>query len=58
MHGSGSVTDNVLTVDGPVDAAMRFLEHRYHRYPVLDENRLVGQISRRDVMRALGDAWQ
>jgi CBS domain-containing protein len=44
--------------DSIVDAARRFLDKRYHRYPVLDNNRLVGQISRRDVLRALGDAWQ
>ncbi len=43
--------------DSIVDAARRFLDKRYHRYPVLDNNRLVGQISRRDVLRALGDAW-
>jgi CBS domain-containing protein len=44
--------------DSIVDAAQRFLDKRYHRYPVLDNNTLVGQISRRDVMRALEDAWQ
>jgi CBS domain-containing protein len=61
----GTVADFMSTdveVMGPddsiVDAARRFLEYRYHRYPVLENNRLVGQISRRDVMRALGDAWQ
>ncbi len=41
-----------------VNAANRFLNKRYHRYPVMDDNRLVGQISRADVIRALGDAWQ
>lgn len=44
--------------DSIVDAAKRFLEKRYHRYPVMDNNRLVGQISRTDVLRALGDVWQ
>jgi CBS domain-containing protein len=44
--------------DSITDAARHFLDKRYHRYPVLDNNRLVGQISRRDVLRALGDAWQ
>ena len=41
-----------------VNAAKRFSNKRYHRYPVMDNNRLVGQISRADVIRALGDAWQ
>ena len=41
-----------------VNAANRFLNKRYHRYPVMHDNRLVGQISRADVIRALGDAWE
>lgn len=44
--------------DNLVDAARRFFEERYLRYPVLDNGRLVGQISRSDVMRALGDVWK
>ena len=44
--------------DSIVEAAERFLKKRYHRYPVMDNNRLVGQISRADVMRALGDFWK
>ena len=44
--------------DTIVNAAKRFIDNRYHRYPVMDDNRLVGQISRADVIRALGDAWQ
>jgi CBS domain-containing protein len=31
-----------------------FINGRFHRYPVLDNGRLVGVISRRDVMRAMG----
>jgi len=34
--------------------AQMFLDSPYRRYPVFDDNRLVGQISRRDVLRALG----
>jgi CBS domain-containing protein len=55
------MSTEVLTMspdESIADAAKRFLEQRYHRYPVLDNNKLVGQISRRDVMRALGEAWQ
>ena len=31
-----------------------FINNRLHRYPVVDNGRLVGIISRRDVMRAMG----
>ena len=44
--------------DSIVEAAKRFLNMRYHRYPVMDDHRLVGQISRGDVIRALGDFWR
>ncbi len=36
-----------------VDVARMFLQDGYRRYPVMQDNRLVGQISRRDVLRAL-----
>ncbi|MDH3620440.1 MAG: CBS domain-containing protein [Gammaproteobacteria bacterium] len=36
-----------------VDLAQVFIDERYRRFPVTDRNRLVGQISRRDVLRAL-----
>ena len=38
-----------------VDVAKMFMTGQYRRYPVIKDNRLVGQISRRDVLRALGE---
>ncbi len=38
-----------------VDLAQRFLDSGYRRFPVVRNNRLVGQVSRRDVLRALGE---
>ena len=48
----------VETVDANmniVDLAERFVDSRYRRFPVVKDQRLVGQISRRDVLRALLD---
>lgn len=50
------MTGHVETVNAEmsiIDLAQRFLDSRYRRFPVTDKNRLVGQISRRDVLRAL-----
>ena len=47
---------DVVTVNPDVDiltAADLFVHHKFHHLPVLDRDRLVGQISRRDVIRAI-----
>jgi CBS domain-containing protein len=41
-----------------VDAAKNFYEKTYLRYPVVDNGRLIGVISRSDIMRAMGDYWK
>jgi CBS domain-containing protein len=40
--------------DTILELAERFVGEKYRRYPVVDGGRLVGVISRRDVMRAMG----
>lgn len=55
---SDYMTTNVETVDAEmniVDLAERFVTSKYRRFPVMKDGRLVGQISRRDVLRALED---
>jgi CBS domain-containing protein len=50
------MTHGVETVNAEmniIDLAQMFIDKSYRRYPVTDHNRLVGQISRRDVLRAL-----
>lgn len=52
------MTQGVKTVDAEmsiIDLAQQFIDSRFRRFPVLSNNRLVGQISRRDVLRALGN---
>ena len=38
-----------------VDLAQHFLDTGFRRFPVMQDHRLIGQISRRDVLRALGE---
>ncbi len=50
------MTDNVVTVESEasvLEVAKMFMEKSPRRYPVVEDNRLVGQISRRDVLRSL-----
>lgn len=53
---SDFMTVETKTVDGEmniIDLAQVFIETRFRRFPVMQGNRLVGQISRRDALRAL-----
>ncbi len=50
------MSDQVETVqadDNIADVAKRFIERSFTHFPVLYDNRLVGQISRRNVLKAL-----
>ncbi len=46
---------NVETIDGNVnifDAANKFLQTKRRRFPIIEDGKLVGQISQKDVMKA------
>ncbi len=49
------MTCNVETIDGNMnvlDAAKKFIEKKYRRFPIVEEGKLIGQISQSDVLRA------
>jgi CBS domain-containing protein len=61
----GAVSDYmaspVETMDADLDvvaAAERFLASHFRRFPVVEEGRLTGQISRADLLRALVENWR
>lgn len=43
--------------DSLIDVATRFIETKYRRYPVIEDNRVVGVVARRDVLRAVLDTF-
>lgn len=55
---------NVDTIDGDLnvfDAANKFLEAKRRRFPIIEDGKLVGQISQKDVLKAAiklkGQTW-
>ncbi len=56
---------NVDTIDGNMnifDAANKFLESKHRRFPILENGKLVGQISQKDILKAAiklkGQNWK
>ena len=45
--------EKINVYDTVSQVADKFIQSRYRRFPVMDGNRLVGQISRRDILRAI-----
>lgn len=59
------MTCNVETIDADMnvlDAAKKFIENKFRRFPIVKDGKLVGQISQSDVLRAAvnmkGQNWQ
>lgn len=55
---------NVDTIDGNMnifDAAQKFLDSKHRRFPIVENGKLVGQISQKDVLKAAiamkGHTW-
>ena len=56
---------NVETIDGNMnvfDAANKFLESKHRRFPIIENGKLIGQISQKDILKAAlelnGDTWK
>jgi CBS domain-containing protein len=56
---------NVDTLDGNMnvfDAANKFLESKHRRFPIVENGKLIGQISQKDVLKAAlqfkGQTWK
>lgn len=54
------MTSEVEVLDpdmGLVKAAETFLASQYRRFPVMKDGKLVGQVSRTNILRGLRDHW-
>ena len=56
---------NVETIDGNMnvfDAAAKFIESKRRRFPIVDNGKLIGQISQKDILKAAlklkGHTWK
>ena len=56
---------NVETIDGEMnifDAADKFLKSKRRRFPIVENGKLVGQISQKDILKAAlklkGNTWK
>lgn len=65
MKVSNHMVTNVDTIDGNMnvfDAANKFLESKHRRFPIVENGKLVGQISQKDVLKAAlalnGQTWK
>jgi CBS domain-containing protein len=51
---------DVHTIESGTDviaAADLFVKSSFRRFPIMSNGRLIGQISRHDILRALSDLW-
>ena len=49
--------DTIESGSDIIEAADRFVRARYRRLPVMQHGKLVGQVSRTDILQALYDHW-
>ena len=56
---------NVDTIDGDMnifDAANKFIESKHRRFPIVENGKLIGQISQKDILKAAlalkGHSWK